>query len=92
MMEASMGRRGLFVLLAVAVGASAFVVALTGGLVAAILVGLAVLAVAVAIVATRTRAEAPDAVPDPSSRRLLARRWPGRDSRSSREAPPSVTR
>ncbi|HET7236683.1 MAG TPA: alkaline phosphatase family protein [Actinomycetota bacterium] len=67
-----MGRRGLFVLLAVAVGASAFVVALTGGLVAAILVGLAVLAVAVAIVATRTRAEAPDAVPDPSRRRLLA--------------------
>ena len=71
MMDVSMHLRGLFVLLAVAGGATAFVVALTGGLVAATLVGLVVLATAVAIGASRTRTEGPDAVPDPSRRRLL---------------------
>ena len=58
-------------LLALAGGASAFLVGRIGGFVAAVLVGLAVLAAAIAILAARTRPERSDDVPDTSRRRLL---------------------
>jgi hypothetical protein len=70
-MAVSMRSRGLFVLLALAGGVVAFAVAWLGGLVAATVAGLLVLATAVVIAARRTRADGPDAVPDPSRRSLL---------------------
>ena len=58
-------------LLALAGGATAFIVAYVGGLVAAVVVGLLLLATAVVVGARRSRTNGPDEVPDPSRRSLL---------------------
>ena len=60
--------RAVLVLIALAGGAVALVVTLTGSLVAGLLAGLLTLATALVVIRDRT---AGDAVPDPSRRRYL---------------------